>query len=265
MVTLSRIPPGACDAHLHINPEYFGTALPRYIATRDALGLSRAVVVQAKAHGTDNSATLDAVAALGTQARGIAVVHPGVSAAELRRLHAGGIRGLRFSLWRPADAVTSLEMIEPLAAAIAPFDWHVQLHLAGDQIVAAEPMLHRLPCPIVFDHMGRLPPAQGPAHPAFAVISRLLQQSRAWVKLSGAYLNTETGPPYPDAARIARAFIAAAPERLAWGTDWPHVTETHKPDDTGLLALLGEWAGSEPVRNRILVDNPAALYGFGLP
>ena len=261
-MTQGVLPAGSCDAHLHIIPEAPETALPCYVAMRVALGLSRAVVVQAKAHGTDNTATLEAVAGLGAEARGIAVLHPGMTTAELRRLHDGGIRGLRFSLWRPSDAVCSLEMIEPLAAAIAPLGWHVQLHLSGAQISDMEAMLDRLPCPIVFDHMGRLPPAEGAAHPAFAVMARLLQRGRAWVKLGGAYLNTGVGPPYPDASRIARALVAEAPERLVWGTDWPHVTERDKPDDAGLLALLDEWAGSAEVRDRILVENPAKLYGF---
>jgi predicted TIM-barrel fold metal-dependent hydrolase len=115
----------------------------------------------------------------------------------------------------------------------------------------------------VIDHMGRLPPAQGPQHPAFAVIRRLLDMGRTWVKLSGAYLNTEIGPPdYPDATVIAKALVAAAPERLVWGSDWPHVTEHAKPDDASLLDLLTVWAGDEALRNRVLVGNAAELYGF---
>jgi len=111
--------------------------------------------------------------------------------------------------------------------------------------------------------MGRLPPKQGPEHPAFGIIADLVGKGRAWVKLAGAYLNTEQGPPYADATRIAQAFVKQAPERLVWGSDWPYPTEqTKKPDDAGIFDLLLDWAPDARVRNRILVDNPAALYGF---
>lgn len=257
------IPAGACDAHLHIVPEVAARSLPRYLAMRDALDLSRAVVVQAKVHGTDHAATLAAVAALGPGARGIGVVTPEVTDTELRRLHDGGIRGLRFSLWQPGDAVARLDWLEPLAARIAPLGWHAQIHMTGDQVAEHLALLRRLPCPMVFDHMGRLPPETGPAHPGFAAIAGLMERGDVWVKLSGAYLNTAEGPPgYADAGHIARAFVRAAPERLVWGSDWPHVTEPHGVDDALLLDLLGEWAGDEATRHRILVDNPAALYGF---
>jgi predicted TIM-barrel fold metal-dependent hydrolase len=154
-------------------------------------------------------------------------------------------------------------MIEPLARRIAALGWHVQIHMSGEQIVQSAALLSRLPCPIVFDHMGRLPPKDGPAHAGFRVIAELIAKGRAWIKLAGAYLNTEEGPPaYADATRIARAFVEAAPDRLVWGSDWPHVTEARKPDDALLLDLLSVWAGDERTRDRILVDNPARLYGF---
>ncbi len=261
---MPKLPPGACDAHLHVIPEAEATALPRYRAVQATLGLSRAVLVQAKVHGTNHAAILAAVAALGPGARGIGVLPLDVPDAELERLHHGGIRGLRFSLWNPNDAVARLDWLEPLAARIAPLGWHAQIHMMGDQIAEHATLLHRLPCPIVFDHMGRLPPRQGPNHPAFAVIAGLLDAGRAWVKLAGAYLNTGTGTPgYADATRIARAFVRAAPERLVWGSDWPHVTEPDGMDDAELLALLSDWAGDTAMRDRILVDNPAELYGFG--
>jgi predicted TIM-barrel fold metal-dependent hydrolase len=205
---------------------------------------------------------LEALATLGPNGRGIAVVQPSVGDQELRRLNEGSIRGLRFSLWNPVDAVTTIDMIEPLAMRIAELGWHVQLHMSADQIVASTALLARLPCPIVFDHMGRLPPSVGSRHPAFAVIMRLVDRGRAWVKLSGAYLNTRLGPPYADTTPIASAYVKAAPERLVWGSDWPHVTESHKPDARQLLDLLGEWASDEITRTKILVDNPAKLYGF---
>jgi predicted TIM-barrel fold metal-dependent hydrolase len=227
------------------------------------IGTSRVVVVQPKFYGTDNSCLLDAMKRFGGNARGVAVVHPGITEAGLERLHAAGVRALRFSLWNPADLVTTAEMIEPLADRIAGRGWHVQLHMLGEQIAAHAALIRRLPCPVVFDHMGRLPPAEGPDHAAFAIIADLLREGRAWLKLSGAYLNTAEGPPhYADATRMAKAYVATAPERLVWGSDWPHVTEQHKPDDALLFDLLADWAGDEALRRRILVDNPAALYGF---
>lgn len=226
------------------------------------LGTSRAVFVQAKYHRTDHACMLDALARFDGDALGVGVVHPGAEDSELRRLDAGGVRGLRFSVWNPKDTVTTIDMIEPLAKRAAELGWHVQIHMSGDQIVENAALLGRLPCPIVFDHMGRLPPKQGPDHPAFRVMLDLVGKGRAWIKLSGAYLNTRQGPPYADASRIAQALVADASELLVWGSDWPHVTEADKPDDAQLFDLLAVWTGSEEIRNRVLVDNPAKLYGF---
>lgn len=264
-------PADACDAHCHIVDPRFspsgagaavGMAIEDYRQLQQRIGTTRAVFVQAKYHRTDHSCLLDAIRRLDGNARGIGVLHPGVTDSELQQLDAGGICGLRFSLWNPNDTVVTVDMIEPLAKRIADLGWHLQLHMSGDQIVETASLLDRLPCPIVFDHMGRLPPNRGPDHPAFAVIIDLVSKGRAWVKLAGAYLNTELGPPYDDATRIAQAFVAQAPERLVWGTDWPHITEVHKPDDAELYDLLPVWAGSDRIRDLILVDNPANLYGF---
>ncbi len=268
------VPQPACDAHIHIIDPRFAPATPGakmaagatvsdYRLLQKRIGVSRAVVVQPKCFGTDNACTLDAVRQLGAAGRGIAVVRPEVSAAELKRLDAGGIRGVRFSVWNPVDTVTTIDMIEPLAGRLQELGWHAQLHMSGDQLVANEALINRLPCPMVFDHMGRMAPALGVEHPAFAIICRLIDQGRAWVKLSGAYLNTAIGgPAYPEATAIARAFAAYAPERLVWGSDWPHVTEAHKPDDALLIDLLSVWIEDETARRRVLVDNPAQLYGF---
>lgn len=237
--------------------------LGHYRRLQDRLGLRRAVIVQAKPYGTDPACLLDALRQLGPDGRAVAVLRPDVGDAELVRLHEAGVCGLRFSLWNPADAVVDATMIEPLAARISEMGWHVQIHMSAEQIVEHAVLLSRLRCPVVFDHMGRLPPATGPAHPAFGTIARLVEAGRAWVKLSGAYLNTDEGPPdYPDASRTARAFVALAPDRLVWGSDWPHLTEADKPADASLLDLLSDWVGDVAVQNRILVENPARLYGF---
>jgi predicted TIM-barrel fold metal-dependent hydrolase len=181
----------------------------------------------------------------------------------LKRLDQGGVRGLRFTVGNPKTAVTSIDMIEPLSKRITGLGWHVQLNMEADQIAENAQMLKRLPSQVVFDHLGKLPPGMGIGHPAYEVIRGMLDTGRAWLKLSGAYLNTQVGPPaYPEATRMAEAYVKAAPERLVWGSDWPHPTPAVHPDDAVLFDLLAEWAPDELIRNRILVDNPVKLYGF---
>lgn len=268
-----KAPVNACDSHIHVlderffspNPVIEGASVNDYHLLQQRIGTTRVVIVQPKDYGTDNACVLDAIAKLGiANARGIAVVQPGVSDEELQRLNTGGIRGLRFSVWNPKNAVTTIDMIEPLARRINDLGWHVQLHMSGDQIVENAALLNRIVCPIVIDHMGRMPVKLGFKHPAFSVICRLIDKGRTWVKLSGAYLNTLSGPPfYADATAIALAFSNYAPERIVWGSDWPHVTEKeHKPDDAVLFDLLAEWIPDKGARKRALVDNPATLYGF---
>jgi D-galactarolactone isomerase len=265
----------ACDSHIHIYDERFPMARPSARATARAsvaeyrllqqrLGTSRVVVVQPAAYGTDNAVTVDAIRQLGPgSARGIAVLHPDASDAQLESLHAAGIRGLRFSQHDPATAVTTAAMIEPLAARVKALGWHLQLHLLGEQVVAMAEVLGRLDATLVFDHMGRLPQPDPTQHAALRVIRPLLDKGRAWVKLSGAYLDTRRGPPgYEDVSPVAREYAAHAPERMVWGSDWPHPTESDKPDDAALLDLLAGWVPGEAARRRILVDNPAELYGF---
>ncbi|WP_280191084.1 amidohydrolase family protein [Delftia sp. PS-11] len=270
------MPALACDAHLHAFDPRFAPEAPQamrhgataadYAALRKRLGLARAVIVQPRAHGTDNRATLQAISHLGAaHTRGIAVVRPDVSDSQLRALHEGGIRGIRFSLHSDRDAAVRLDMLEPLARRIAALGWHVQLHWLAGQIVEQQALLQRLPCTMVFDHMARLPVGVGSTHAAFGVVRDLVQQGRAWVKLSGPYLNSDVGLAggYADSDGLARAWVREAPQRLVWGSDWPHVTETAHPPDTALmLALLERWIPDAGQRARVLVENPIALYGF---
>ena len=267
--------PNACDSHIHVFDSRFSapdgspissSSVGEYLGVQKRIGTSRTVIVTPRPYVTDNRCTLDAIAQLGlTAARGIAVIHPSVTDAELTRLADGGIRGIRFTLGSPTEAVTRIDMIEPLAKRIKDLGWHVQIHMLGHQIVENAELLQRLELPIVFDHMGRLPPPEGIRHPAFQAIRRLLDKGRTWVKLSGSILHDSSGHRPPNAAELmetARAFIQAAPERVVWGTDWPHRGDKGAPDDVKLIDALAQWAPDESTRRRILVDNPQALYGF---
>jgi len=266
-----KAPANACDCHMHIyDAARFPPHRPDARAQSDArveeyrlfqqrIGTSRVVIVQPASNHIDNAVTLDAIARLGSQARGIAVVHPTVTDAELKRLIDGGVRGIRFTQFDPRTAATTRDMIEPLAKRVAPLGLHVQIHLRGDQIVECADLLQRLPGTIVFDHLGRL--TNGLNDPAFAVLRRMIDRGNTWMKLSGAYMLSEP-PDYPGSVPVARAYIAAAPERMVWGSDWPHPTEKDKPDDAALFDLMSAWAPDEKTRSRILVDNPATLYGF---
>jgi D-galactarolactone isomerase len=268
-----KAPANAADCHIHIYDSRFQPPVTRplngtvadYRLLQKRIGVSRVVIVQPRNYATDNSVTVDAVKQLGiANARGIAVLRPDVTDAELKRLDDGGIRGLRFTTGNPATAVVSIDMIEPLAKRIAAYGWHVQLNMEAEQIVASAEILKRLPTPIVFDHMGKPTMPAGVNHPSHKIIRALLDQRRAWVKISGAYIVSDIGPPgYADATPVAQAFVKAAPERMVWGSDWPHPGPKIHPDDAALFDLLAEWAPDEKIRNRILVDNPVALYGFG--
>lgn len=267
-------PPGACDCHMHIydaarfppmrpgSRMQANASVEEYRRLQKRIGTERTVIVQPAAYGTDNRVTLDAIAQLGN-AHGVAVVHPDVSDTELMTLHEGGVRGIRFTVFDPETAITKIEMIEPLARRMADIGWHVQIHMRGDQIIANADMLRRLPSTIVIDHMGRVPLADATSHGAFKVLRELIDKGKTWLKLSGAYQDTKIGPPtYADATLLAQAFVKAAPERMVWGSDWPHPTEKDKPNDALLFDLLSQWAPDAATRQCILVDNPETLYGF---
>ena len=266
-------PANACDCHVHIYDAAVPVTQPGMRAPADASvedyrqlqrrnGTTRTVVVQPAVYRTDNRVTVEALAKLGNS-RGIAVLHPDVTDAHLDELHEAGIRGVRFTQHDPTTAVTTPEMIAPLTKRIQDHGWHAQIHMLGDRLVEMASLIEGLPGTIVIDHMGRAPQPGGVNHPAVALVRRWLEEGRTWVKLSGAYLNTAVGAPgYRDAGEIAKAYVQTAPERCVWGSDWPHPTEREKPDDAALFDLLADWAGSHANLERILVDNPAQLYGF---
>ena len=268
-------PEGACDSHIHIYDARFAPQAGKQLLSgctaqdyqreiQKVLGTQRTVVVTPTVYGTDNRVTLDAIEQLGiTHARGVAVLHPDVSDAELQALHAGGIRGIRFTLFDPVTSVTSFDMIEPLAKRVHALGWHVQLHLRAEQIVANAALIESLPCKLVFDHMARLPTQDGGLNQAaFDIVKQRLDRRNTWVKLSGAYLDAR-GPQYEGSFTAARALVKAAPDRMVWGSDWPHPTEKQqRPDDGALFALLAQWVPDAALRQQILVANAVALYGF---
>jgi D-galactarolactone isomerase len=274
-----KAPANAADCHMHIYDPRFAETNPRpgtnpthatvsdYRLLQKRTGTTRVVVVTPRNYATDNRVTVDALAQLGASARGVAVVHPTVTGAALKSLNDAGIRGIRFSLGGDtATAVVTWDMVEPLSKRVADLGWHVQFNLDGDQIAERADLLRRLPSQLVFDHMGHPTLPAGIQHASFGVMRELIDRGRTWIKLSGAYSNSQIGPPdYPEATKIAQAFVKAAPERMVWGSDWPHPGEQNKPplpDDALLFDLLGVWAPEEATRRRILVENPETLYGF---
>ncbi len=266
------MPADACNAHLHIIDPAFpndGKAAAQigtvetYRALADQLQLPRAVFVQAKPFALDNACLLDAIQKFGPEnARGIAVVDNTVSDAELERLHAGGVRGLRFSVWNPKNAVVSFDDCAPLSERVKHLGWNMQLHMGASQLVQWADIIRRLDCKVVIDHMGRLDPALGVKDLAYPFLQEMIDRGNTWVKLSGPYLNTKTGEPWEDASRTAIAIAEFAPERVVWGSDFPHVTEKVKPDEAALAGMIPLWFPTEKARQLALVDNPKELYGF---
>lgn len=266
-----KVPANTADCHHHIYDAKYpvdpkatlrpGDALVEdYRALQKRIGTSRNVIVQPSTYGIDNRCTLDALVAFGPSARAVVVVNDTVSDAELTRMHGLGARGIRFNLAQAG--ATTPEMMMPLSTRINALGWHIQINAPPAKITEVMPILNTVPSPIVFDHLARLPDV---SDPLFAEIRKLLDKGRTWIKLSGAYADTKVGAPtYADRTAVARAYVAAAPERCVWGSDWPHPTEHSKqlPDDAVLLDLLTEWVPDEKVRRRILVENAATLYDY---
>jgi len=266
----------ACDCHMHVYDSRYpaapgATLLPpdatvsAYRAVQRRQGTTRTVVVTPSTYGLDNACTLDAIAQLGGEARGVAVVGPDVGETELDTLHRAGIRGIRFNLTMPGPL--DLSALPGLAARIAPLGWHVQLNIPAGWLTDIAATLRALPVAVVFDHYGHLPFGRPEGEKGYAVIADLVQCGKAWVKLSAPYIETLDGPPaYRDAARLASRYTRLAPDRMVWGSDWPHPTVQAAGgdpiDDRSMLALFREWCASDAVARQVLVHNPKALYGF---
>ncbi len=269
------VPPHACDCHAHIfgSPEHYPyrarrrytpapAGLREYVHMLDVLGIERAVIVQPGIY-RDNCVTLDALRMSGGRFRGIALLDANADEKEIERLHGYGFRGVRFNPRN--NKVDALCDLESVAARVSPFGWHLQFHLDARDLPELMARLAKLPADIVIDHMGHMAPAATSSveHPGFQALLRLLREERAWVKLSAPNRFGDPRPPYPAVLPFARALVAANSDRVVWASDWPHSSHHgDMPNDGELLDLLALWAPDEDARRKILVDNPARLYGF---
>ncbi|MDO8249775.1 MAG: amidohydrolase family protein [Rhodoferax sp.] len=269
------LPPHATDCHHHIFDARYPAAENATLKPADALiadyrelqqriGTTRNVIVQPSTYGVDNSLLVESIAVFGLEhCRGIAVVNTSVTDAELNRLHEAGVRGIRFNLSPPGT--TTLDMVRPLSRRIASMGWHIQLNAPAAALLEANSVWRDLPVQMVFDHLGRVPQPGAINHPTFAMVRELVQQGKAYVKLSGFYNESRVGAPsYSDSVQVASIYAREAPDRMLWGSDWPHPTEGYdnKPDDANLIDRLADAVPDEATRHRILVDNPARLYQF---
>ncbi|HJS85393.1 MAG TPA: amidohydrolase family protein [Acetobacteraceae bacterium] len=285
-----EVPQGACDCHVHVFeparfPYWAGRAYTpppatatELLAFEHALHMDRVVIVTPSVYGTDNAATLDGMRQLGPQrARGVAVIGEATSPAELDALARAGIRGVRVNLEQAGvfDPEASAKRLDATARQIAGRPWHLQIYSRLSVIAPLKAQLASLPVPVVLDHFAGARAALGPQQPGFDAVLDLVRSGKAYVKLSGAYRASDKAPDYPDVAPLARALISANPDRLVWGSDWPHPDAAAVPgrkptdiapalpiDDGRVLNLLAEWAPDPAIRARILVENPARLYGF---
>jgi predicted TIM-barrel fold metal-dependent hydrolase len=234
-----------------------------YRMLQKRLGTTRNVIVQPSTYAVDNRCLVDALKQFGKSARGVAVVNTSVTDAELKLLNDAGVRGIRFNLAQGGG--TTWEMMEPLAKRIMPMGWHIQIQAAGLESLAHKDILNRVPCQLVFDHLAHIPEPDGVKSPVFAMVVDLLHKGKAWVKLSEFDYESKVGPPtYADSLAVASAYVKEAPQRLVWGSDWPHplFKDNEKPDDAKLLDLFAKVAPSAATRKLILVTNPEKLYGF---
>ena len=276
-----RPPPNSCDTHAHV----FGPAslfpyaedrsytppdapLAKYLAMLDTLGFERGALVQGSAHGHDNAAMLDALQRHPRRLRGVAVADANVPASELRRWHALGVRGLRFNHFFRGGQLhyrggVPLDAAHTLAPVMKELGWHLQLWIDVKDLPNTIPILQSIDLPVVIDHMGRTDARAGIEAPGFQSLLRLLGAGGCWVKLSGTHRVSRAAPDYPDARVLHETLVAANPDQLVWGSDWPHPRmEGEMPNAGHLLDLFNEWTPDDTVRRRILVDNPARLYGF---
>ena len=268
-----RAPAGTTDTHMHFydgaasaapgtpNPGKFTVPMCQELQRR--LGMGRVVVVQPNAYRDDNRVTLESMKAIGKNAKGVAVVKPGVAEAELERMTKAGICAVRIMTLH--GGMLGFDVMDAVVAQVHPFGWHANIQLDGRELPKYEAQIKRLPGKFVIDHTGKFLEPVAPEHETFKSLLRLVDTGRCWVKLSAPYETSKTGAPkYEDVGKLAKALVKKAPERMLWASNWPHpsVPKEKRPADEDLLDLLLDWAPVEATRRKILVDNPAELYGF---
>jgi predicted TIM-barrel fold metal-dependent hydrolase len=285
-----NIPPGACDCHTHIHgdPEKFPLfagrvytpepASPEEMAAlHKALHIERVVIVTPSVYGPDNSATLFGIKARGATARGVAVIDDKTPESDLDAMNQAGIRGIRLNLATGgvSDPAVGRSRFQAAVDRVKNRNWHIQMFTGPAMITGIKDLVAASPVPVVFDHFGGIQAKLGPEQPGFADMLELVRAGKAYVKISGAYRASNLAPDYIDVIPLARALIAANSDRIIWGSDWPHpdavtppgkkptdVTPLLQIDDGRLLNQLPVWAPDAAIRKKILVDNPARLYGF---
>jgi predicted TIM-barrel fold metal-dependent hydrolase len=276
-----RLPTQATDCHSHVvGPPARWPTIPDaryapeqgpiedYVVVLERLGIARCVLVQPSIYGTDNRALLDALAKDPVRLRGVAVVPYDIHARELEKLHQAGVRGVRQNIvdLKEGKGRLPLDDLRRLAVKIKPFGWHVEFLMHVDEFPELDRQLADFPVDVVFGHLGYVPASKSPAEPGFQALLRLMRDGKAWVKLTAPYRLTTSAMPYPETDVFAQALVDAAPKRLVWGTDWPHVfIKTAMPEDRKLLALLDHWVPDAAMRQRILTEQPAELYRFTRP
>ncbi len=272
------LPLGACDAHCHIfGPGDKYPYAPRRSYTppdaplssfqklQSALGLERAVLVNASCYGTDNTVILDAIAQSRGQYRGVANVDDTFTEKDFLRLAEGGIRGVRFNFVKHLGGAPDMSVFRSIVDRIKPFGWHVVLHFDATDLLEFKDLLDNLPIPFIIDHMGRVPTGDGVSQVPFELLLDVAQRDNCWVKICGAERVSTAGPPFTDAVPFARALLKVSQDRILWGTDWPHPNiKKHMPNDGDLVDLIPLFMPDEELQKKILIDNPHRLYGFGI-
>ena len=272
-----EMPRGACDAHCHVfgPADRFPYADDRSYTPPDApkealallhrkLGIDRSVIVQASCHGTDNRATLDAIKWAGGRWRGVAIVDETFTEPDYQKLDDGGIRGVRFNFVQHLGGRPDMDVFNRVVARLPELGWHLVRHLDARDIEELAPMCRALPVPFIIDHMGRVQANQGLDQAPFRALLGLMELPNAWVKVCGPERVSSMGPPFADAAPFAAALINAAPDRVLWGSDWPHPNVKNMPNDGDLVDLLPLAAVTAEQQRKVLVENPQRLYDFAV-
>ncbi len=271
------LPAGACDSHCHIYGPFSRFPLPddrsftpneapetALRRMHDRFGFERAVIVQSQGHGLDHGALMAALTSGSGRYRGVALVRPHTRPDEVARFTQAGICGVRFNFMAHLSGRLSEDAIRDTIRLVAPYRWHVAIHVGGRQLLDIEAFIRSIELPVVIDHLARPDLAEGADGPVARTLRRLMDTGSVWVKLSGCDRISHEGAPFRDAARYAATLARHAPERVLWGSDWPHVNlHGPMPDDGDLVDLIGEIAPGEDARHRLLVDNPRDVFGFG--